>query len=430
MPDPSDSRLLRPMTSLWQREARPVSTHALPARTQVAVIGAGIAGISTALHLAERGADVTVLDREGIAARASGRNDGQLLLGLGEHYHRIHGQFGSERAQRLWAFLQRNHDLMLARVGAAGIDCGLVQKGGLRLAETAHEAGELHTAAELLAREGKPHQLLTAGDVRRWLPPAEGFHGALFLPGEAIAQPVHLVQGLAHAAATAGAHLVTGAPVVAVDGDAGNFVVRLADGRALAADAVVHCTSALAPGLDHTGFLRRCLFPFRGQVIATDPLPPELAAAFPDYAMSSNFCYEYFRVSRGRFVIGGKRWAVPGEELGILDDASHNPAVTAHLLDYVATHFPALAGIPFPHVWTGIMAGTPDGLPLLGALPGQSGAFALLGFNGYGLSFAFLAGRCLADMVLDGQSDEPAVDLFAPRRLTTNGLALDGRASN
>jgi glycine/D-amino acid oxidase-like deaminating enzyme len=151
-------------------------------------------------------------------------------------------------------------------------------------------------------------------------------------------------------------------------------------------------------------------------VIATATLPAEVAAGFPDFAMSSNFCYEYFRMSLGRFVIGGKRWSVPGEEVGILDDAAHNTQITQNLLAYVHAHFPSLRDVTFPHVWTGIMAGTPDGLPLVGALPGRPGTFALLAFNGYGLSFAFLAGRCLAETIADGGDPHPAMPMFAPRR--------------
>ena len=117
--------------------------------------------------------------------------------------------------------------------------------------------------------------------------------------------------------------------------------------------------------------------------------------------MSSHFCYEYFRMHRGRFVIGGMRWSVPGEELDTVDDSVVNPAISDNLRAYVARHFPALAGLEFPHAWTGIMAGTPDGLPLVGPLPQNPGQFALLAFNGYGLSFAYLAAKNLADAILD-----------------------------
>ena len=405
------------MSSLWLQDAAPLpSPGALPAHADIAIVGGGIAGIATALHVAQSGARVVVVEAGSVASRASGRNDGQLLLGLGEHYHRIHGQFGPDRARQLWDFLRDNHDALRGALAAAGIDCELVQHGGLRLAETPHEWTELQQAAALLAAEQKAHALVPAADLPRWLPPACGFHGALHLPGEAIVHPVAMVRGLAVAATAAGAQVVEQAPVARIDGDAGAFTVHLADGRQLTASMVVHCTSTLARELDASGLLQRVVFPFRGQVLATDPLPPTTAAQFPPHAMSSNFCYEYFRVSRGRFVIGGKRWSVPGEEVGILDDRTQNPQVTENLLAYVREHFPVLRDTPFPHCWTGIMAGTPDGLPLVGALPDRPGTYALLAFNGYGMSFAFLAGRCLAEILLDGQSTHPAMALFAPRR--------------
>jgi glycine/D-amino acid oxidase-like deaminating enzyme len=172
----------------------------------------------------------------------------------------------------------------------------------------------------------------------------------------------------------------------------------------------------LARELDRSGGLQRMVFPFRGQVIATGPLPAAIVQQFPPSAMSSNFGYEYFRVHGQRFVLGGMRWSVPGEELGLIDDSLHNPAITENLREFATTHFPVLAEVDFPHVWTGIMAGTHDGLPLVGALPGAPGAFVLGAFNGYGLSFAFLAGRCLAEMIVDGKSEHAALPMFAPRR--------------
>ena len=409
------------MTSLWLAESERRAPAAPPPHADVVIVGAGIAGIATALHLARRGVAVAVLDAGDVASRASGRNDGQLLLGLGEHYNRIHGQFGDARARALWDFLQQNHDALLAELRHGGVACDLAVRGGLRLAETPHEWRELRDAAALLAAEHKAHQLVERDALADWLPLARGFHGALHLPGEAIVQPVAMVRGLAELASAHGVRIAERCTVTGIDGEAGDFAVALAGGGEVRAPVVVHCTSTLARELDHTGFLSRCVFPFRGQILATERLPVELAEQLPPFAMSSNFCYEYCRVHRGRFVIGGKRWAVPGEELGILDDRSHNEQVSAHLLDYVRAHFPALADVPFPHVWTGIMAGTPDGLPLCGALPGQTGVFALLGFNGYGLSFAYLAARCLADLIVDGSSDHPALPMFAPRRLASAG---------
>lgn len=409
---------MEPTTSLWIREAAELGSESqpLPDATDVVVVGGGVAGVSAALALARGGADVVVLEAGRVAGRASGRNDGQLLLGLGEHYNRIVGQFGRDGARKLWDFIERNQRAIRTEFVDDPSCCGLEVAGGLRLAETGHEATELDEAAALLNEDGIAHERLDAGAVAEVLPESVGFHGALRLPGEAVVQPARMVRALAARARDEGARIHEDSPVAGIEGAAGSITVHLADGRRIGATAVVHCTSALARTLDPTGFLAAQVFPFRGQILATDPLPETTAARFPAAAMSSNFCYEYFRMHDARFVLGGMRWSVPGEQLGLVDDDSSDPRISANLEDYARRHFPCLEHTPFPHAWTGIMAGTSDGLPLCGALPGQSGVFALLGFNGYGLSFAHEAGRTVASLILDGRAEHPAAAMLAPRR--------------
>lgn len=406
--------------SLWVRESAELlaTTDGIPTQTDVVVVGGGVAGISTALHLARAGVAVVVLEAGLVAGRASGRNDGQLLLGLGEHYNRIVGQFGREHARLLWQFIRDNNAALKAELGASVPECDLVDGGGLRLAETEHEHAELVEAADMLRAEAIPHTLLDVSALRARLPVAHGFHGALELPGEAIVQPAAMVGGLARLAIAAGARICEQARVTRLERHASGIDVLLLSGQRVRAPIAVLCTSALGGDLDDTGFLDRVVFPFRGQVIATDPLPERTIAPFGAAAMSSNFCYEYFRAHRNRFVIGGMRWSVKGQEEGTRDDTVCNPDISRNLLAYVAEHFPSLRDVPFPHAWTGIMAGTPDGLPLLGALPGRSDTFVQLAFNGYGLSFAFLGGAVLAEQIVHGRADHPAASLFAPRRLS------------
>ncbi len=404
--------------SLWVREADELNPpdRPLPDHADVVVIGGGVAGVCTALELIRGGVSVALLEAGTIASRASGRNDGQVLLGLGEHYNRIVGQFGAEQARMLWSFIHENNRLVKENVESLGLDAALVQGGGLRLAETEHEAHEFHEAAEAMRAEDLPFVLHDEASLREKLPPAVGFHGAMELPGEAVIQPARFVRAIARAAIDAGADVREQCPVASIEGDAGSFKVSLEDGRAMKASMVVHCTSALGAAIEDTRFLKTHVFPFRGQIIATDPLEPALTEGFGPYAMSSNFCYEYFRMHESRFVVGGMRWSVKGEEQGTLDDNVINPTISANLTNWVHEHFPTLRETPFPHAWTGIMAGTSDGLPLLGALPGRPGVFVNAAFNGYGLSFAWLAGRTVAQQILTGAGEHPATALFAPRR--------------
>lgn len=404
--------------SLWVREAADLASEVgpPPARADVVIVGGGVAGVSAALALARAGAPPVLLEAGSIANRASGRNDGQILLGLGEHYNRIVGQFGPELARTLWDYIHANHDRLEREIEDGGIDCGFERSGGLRLAETEHEYDELVESAELLTEESIDHTLFVADDVARHLPAGVGFHGALHLPGECVVQPAKLVRGLAAAARRNGARIHERCEVAHVRSDGATQRVTLTDGHEIECAIVVHCTSTLARELDASGFLAAQVFPFRGQIIATDPLPEEVRSRFGPHAMSSNFCYEYFRMHDGRFVVGGMRWSVDGEEQHIVDDSTYNDEVSTNLRAYVDKHFPILREVAFPHVWTGIMAATGDGLPLCGELPGQPGVFALLGFNGYGLSFASEAGVSLAEQIVDGKATHPAASMFVPRR--------------
>lgn len=406
---------------LWADPGAP-RRDALPARADLAIAGGGIAGVAAAWHAARAGLSVVLLEAERIGARASGRNDGQVLLGLGEHPSRLASQWGAPRARALLAFLTANRRALEEAIAAERIDCAFHAEGGLRLAAGEGEYAELEASTELLATAGIAHRLLDRAALAALFPLARNFAGALRIEGEAVLDPRALVRGLAEAARRRGLRLREGARLRAIEGRAGAFVLRFEeDGRAgtLEARAVLHATAALAPELDRSGFLARRLFPFRGQLAATQPLPAELLAQIPYFAMSSHFCYEYFRRHGERLTLGGMRWSVKGEESGTTDDLSIQPRITEHLRAWLAHHLPALAGVPFERVWSGIMAGTPDGLPLVGPLPGRPGELCSLGFNGYGLGFAFRAGALAVELLAEGRSDDPAAALFAPRRFAS-----------
>ncbi|MEZ5990168.1 MAG: FAD-binding oxidoreductase [Planctomycetota bacterium] len=387
----------------------------LPATTDLAIIGGGVAGVAVAHHAVRHGVRVVLLEAGRLAGRASGRNDGQVLLGLGEHLNRLYGQWGRERGRALWAFLADNGDAMAEVVAALGLDCHYHRDGGLRLADGPAEGRELEETSALMREDGIPHRLYGAAELEAVLPLGRGFDGGLYLEGEALFDPARFVRGLAAAARAGGLVLREDTRVASITGELGEFRLDLDDGP-LRASIVVHATSALAPDLDRSGFLARTLFPLRAQILTTPPLPAELATRMPPWAMSSNFCYEYFRMHGDRLSLGGMRWSVPGEEGGTRDDGVVNPTITANLLAWLGRHFPDLAPAGAERCWTGILAGTPDGLPLIGELPGRPGELACLGFNGYGMSFAYLAGRSIAEQVAEGRATHPSASLFRPDR--------------
>ncbi len=394
--------------SLWLQKE-------LPTSAEVVVIGGGIAGTSTALHLAGAGVDVVLLEAGELASRASGRNDGQMLLGLGEPYNRVVSQFGAEDASILLNFIRENNSAMKRSVLGDLSRDSYIDAGGLHLAETQQELEELRESACLLIQENIDCSMLNEADIKKLLP-AVGFLGGLKMRGESIIHPVQAVRIIAREARYRGAQIYTNSLVDTVNKRHDGYAVCLDDGTAINTVMVVHCTSALATDLDDSGFLKAQIFPYRGQIICSDPLADELIKPIGNFAMSSNFGYEYFRTYQNRFMIGGMRWTVKGQEEGHIRDSVTNYKVTEKLVGYVNSHFPQLKNTMFPHAWTGIIAGTNDGLPLVGEIPGQTGAFVLSAFNGYGLGFAFKGGQMIADQIVNGKSEEAAARMFSPRR--------------
>ena len=404
-------------TPLWQLDRRtPPYRDAAPPDLDLLIVGGGVAGLSSAWHATRMGMRTMVLEAGALASRASGRNDGQVLLGLGEHLNRLVGQLGMEDALLLWRFIEENHRGIERVIAEEEIDCSYQERGGLRLAQTPQEWKELVKTSALMDEEGILNRIVRSDEVLNLLPLSQGFHGGLFLDGEAIFDPHAFVLGLAASAAAQGMSIREHSRAVRIHGEMGDFRVETEDREEIRCKVLVHATSALSPTLDTSRFLSRTLFPFRGQILATCELPEEILKAMPPWAMSTNFCYEYFRMHGKRMTLGGMRWSVKGEESGLTDDNLVNPEITQNLLEWLARHFPKIAPHGAERVWSGIMAGTPDGLPLIGEIPGHSGEYACLGFNGYGMSLAWLAGQSLAEMVLEGRASRPATRLFRPDR--------------
>ncbi len=223
------------------------------------------------------------------------------------------------------------------------------------------------------------------------------------MPEGGAIDPVRLVRALARAA---GADVLEGWPVARVEESAAGVRLVGVDGGVVETGRALIAVNAYLPML--VPALADLVRPVRAQMLATAPTPRVLTA--PVYSHDG---YYYTRQRPdGRVLVGGARHRHEAEEVGY-DDAT-TPALQADLEAYLREHL-ALEDVPVERRWSGTMGFSPDGLPILGAVPDVPGALVATGFTGHGMGYGVRFGL-LAARTLLGEAD-PAADLFRAERL-------------
>jgi glycine/D-amino acid oxidase-like deaminating enzyme len=360
-----------------------------PAEIDVAVIGAGIVGLSTAYWLARSGCRPVVLEADAIAAHASGRNAGFLITGTAEPFAVLARTMGEARARRLWELSSESRELLRAELLDSGrVDCAFQPEGSwiAALADHSEQEAELEESCAILAGFGLDLRWREAAEVRR-ASGSDRLGGAIFQPRDGGLDPVRLCRGIAR---VSGAEVRAGFRVRALEPE-GDRVRIVSDAGHLLAGRVVVCANAYASSL--LPHLAAQVRPVRGQIFATAPGPRDL-----DGVWYVNDGYEYLRqLPDGTFLLGGCRWCSRENEVGYAEIPT--ATVQGELERFRREVFPRFAGRPIVHRWGGTMAFTEDGLPVVGEVPGVPGAIYAAGFNGHGMSLGFATGRWLAERI-------------------------------
>ena len=223
----------RLLPSLHADTARPpVDTPPLDGdrRVSVAVIGGGFTGLSTALHLAEQGTDVTVLEANEPGWGASGRNGGQVNPGLKHDPAQVEADFGPDLGGRMVAMSWGAPDFVFNLIQRQQITCEASQTGTLRAAYSQAGAAEIKASYEQGAQRAMPVQLLDAAKLRAGTG-ADRYVAALLDPRGGHLNPLGYARGLAQAAIQAGAKVHGGSPALSVSRQGGGWAVRLRPAR-------------------------------------------------------------------------------------------------------------------------------------------------------------------------------------------------------
>ena len=405
-------------SSLWQAEVlatvKVLSTVPLQGvlETEVAVIGAGITGTATALWLARAGIQVRVLEARSIAAGASGRNGGFISDGTTASYATTIQRYGHEQTRRLWAFTVRNHEFIkrfIEELKQIGWECSYRRNGSMKLALNEPELEQVIESASLLNEDGWEVQIVHRNDLPMLL--RNAYLGGAYYPANGEFHPARFVTGLVLLAQQAGAIFQSESQVIRISANEDGILLQTPGGT-VHARTLVLATNAWLPELGTlvgANWLSSCIFPTRGQIIATDSVSEQL---FP-CPCSADEGYQYWRqLPEGRLVVGGWRNRSFDTELQTYDETP-NERVQQHLDTFVHET------LNLPHVnianrWAGIMGFTADSLPLIGRLPGVPNCYIAGGYTGHGNAFAIHAAKLVSDLV-QGKMN-PDVKLFDPAR--------------
>ncbi len=360
-------------------------------RAEVCVVGGGYTGLSAALHLAQAGIDVVLIDAQRVGWGASGRNGGQVGTGQRQDQRWLAARLGDDAARALWEIAEAGkravRDIVRDHAPDARWTAGVLE--AQRSPAAARHAGayadhlrDVYGYDDTEPLDRAAVRAATGSDV---------FAGGVLDHGAGHLHPLRLAFGIARAAAAAGARLHE--RTVATDIRPGPGGVRVAwssgaERGAITADHVVLAANGYLGGLSRSVAAR--VMPINNFVVATEPLGPDRAHILPgDIAVADDrFVVNYWRRSEdGRLLFGG------GESYGYRFPAD----IAALVRRPLARIYPDLADLRIDSAWGGTLAITRSRMPHF-ARPGP-GIWSASGYSGHGVAMAVMAGRLVATAI-------------------------------
>jgi len=367
-------------------------------RADVCIIGGGYTGLSSALHLAERGYDVVLLEARKPGWGASGRNGGQLCSGQRKDQDTLSEMVGADAARKLWELAEDAKSLAKSLIANHGIDCDLKPGIAHPNHKPAYDA-ESRAYVDFLRDQYDYQQIeYLERDAMAELVGSDSYYGGTLDMGAAHLHPLNYALGIADAALAAGARLYESTVVEGYQEGSPNRV--LTNRGVVEADSIVLACNGYLGKLEKR--VSGKIMPINNFIVATEPLPTEqLRTINPrDVAIAdSRFVVNYYRLSADkRLLFGGGenyRQNFPGD-------------IASFVRKPMLQVYPQLADTRIDYAWGGTLAVTLNRMPHFGRL-GRHNTYFAQGYSGQGVAMATLAGKLIADAIA-GEAEN--FDLF------------------
>ena len=384
--------------SLWADSAidNPVSVALQESlQADVLVVGGGYSGLSSALHLAEMGVSVVLLEARNVGYGGSGRSAGLVNAGVWKTPDYVIKQIGQEAGDRFNLALHDSPGVVFDLVQRCHINCNADQAGTVNIAHRASAMPSLEDRCEQMRKLGSAVRMIDGNEAQSISGSPVYCHGGILDPNAGTIQPLSYVRGLANTAAELGAKIYQQSPLLKLSRDHNRWLAETEAGQVFA-DQVILATNAYAD--ENSEGVRESTLPVYIFHCATGPLPDSIAETVVPQRhglWDTQLLMTSSRIdTSGRLVMSGV-----GSLQGVFSFLRRDWMTRSRDRLY-----PQAKGIPWSYRWTGQVGMTSTKLLRIQCL--ASGVFAPAGYNGRGIGPGTVIGKHLAQMLVSGNRDE------------------------
>lgn len=378
----------------------------LPEKADVIVIGAGLTGLSAAITLAKQKIRVVILEENSAGWGASSRNGGMVLTGMKLGVETLIKKYGMERARRMFTLSLDALNTVETLVEEEKINCSFSRCGHFEAAWKPSHFESYANSAEVLEKDFGHKVKLFSKDQQRQEIGSDLYYGGMVDEISAGINPAQFVLGLSIAAVNHKALIMEHTRAIEVEKNGTDYIVHTNKGK-IRTEKIIFGTSGYSGSV--FSYLQKRIAPIGSYIIATSPLPKELAAEIiPNRRMifdSKHYLY-YFRLTPDDRLLFGGRAVFKSETPAAIDQSA--PILRRSMLEV----FPQLREIPVDYVWGGSLDFAVDSMPHTGQV---NGLYYSVGYAGHGVAFAVQLGTMVGNKVLGMKVDDPLEKLSFPK---------------